>query len=191
MKPWLLFLCLTSTLAVAEDVKILKAEVGQPVVQELMGGCSLRCAFPWTVEVSRAKGRKSVDYATNDSSVNTAWIDDNAAGSIGSKLVFRFPKKLIPEFQDTPFYGIDFADGYLKSDELWKQYSRIKRARLSYNRKALYELSFKDTPRWQKFNFDDILIKAGDEMTLEILEVYPGAANPHVAVTEIVLQGAH
>ena len=26
----------------------IKAVVGQPVLQELMGGCSMRCAFPWT-----------------------------------------------------------------------------------------------------------------------------------------------
>ncbi len=175
----------------ADDLRSLKPEIGPPVIQELMGGCCLRCAFPWTVEVSNAKGKKVADYATNDSSAETAWIDESPGGSIGTKLVFRFPQKLAAELRETPFYGIDFASGNLKSEELWKQYARIKRVRLFYNNQPLYDLIFKDTRRWQKFNFDDILIKPGDQMTLEILEVYPGSRDQHAAVTEIVLQGAH
>jgi hypothetical protein len=108
-------------------------------------------------------------------------------------MIFRFPQKLPRELQETPFYGIDFANGHLKSEELWKQYARIKRARLTYNGKPFGELVFKDTKRWQQFTFDDIMIKAGDQMTMEILEIYPGpgAQGQKVAVTEIVLQGAH
>jgi hypothetical protein len=187
----LLFFLLLPGILAAEDLKPLKPEIGPPVVQELMGGCCLRCAFPWTVEVPNAKGKKTIDYSTNDSSAETAWIDDSPGTSIGTKLVFRFPQKLPAELQETPFYGIDVASGNLKSEDLWKQYSRVKRARLSYNGKPLYDLVFKDTRRWQKFNFDDILIKAGDQMTLEILEVYPGTRDQHVAITEMVLQGAH
>jgi hypothetical protein len=187
----LLFFCLLPGLLFAEDLKALKPENGPPVVQELMGGCCLRCAFPWTVEIPHANGKKSIDYATNDSSADTAWIDDNPSGSIGTKLVFRFPQKLPQELRQMPFYGIDFANGYLKTEDLWKQYSRIKKARMSYNGAPLYDLVFKDTRRWQKFSFDDLFINPGDQMTLEILEVYPGSKDAHVAVTEIVLQGAH
>ena len=32
----------------AQWLPTIKAVVGQPVLQELMGGCSMRCAFPWT-----------------------------------------------------------------------------------------------------------------------------------------------
>ncbi len=192
MKLQLFLLCLIPGILLAEDLKALKPEVGPPVIQELMGGCCLRCAFPWTVEIPGQKGKKAVDYATNDSSADTAWVDENPNGSVGSKLIFRFPQKLPAELQETPFYGIDFASGFLKSEELWKQYARIKRARISYNGKPLYDLVFKDTRRWQKFSFDDILVKAGDQMTMEILEIYPGTQHQkNVAVTEIVLQGAH
>ena len=31
----------------AEEIPQLKARAGMPVIQELMGGCSLTCAFPW------------------------------------------------------------------------------------------------------------------------------------------------
>jgi hypothetical protein len=189
----LLFFCLLPGLLIAGDLQTIKPEIGPPVIQELMGGCSLRCAFPWTVEIPRAKGsgKKAIDYATNDSDASTAWVDDNPAGSIGTKLIFRFPTKLPKELQETPFYGIDVVNGFIKTEELWKQYARIKKARISYNGRPLFDLVFKDTGRWQKFNFDDLMIKSGDEMTLEILEIYPCAQDQHAAVTEIVLQGAH
>lgn len=189
VKIWLILLFLPVALVAEEPV--LKPEIGSPVIQELMGGCSLRCAFPWTVEITHPGGKPAVDYATNDSSADTAWIDNSPKGSAGTKLTFQFPQKLIVELQETPFYGIDVANGFIKTDESWKQYGRIKRARMYYNGRPMYDLHFKDSKRWQKFSFDDIFIKAGDQMTLEILEVYPGAQTQNVAVTEIVLQGAH
>jgi hypothetical protein len=39
--------------------------------------------------------------------------------------------------------------------------------------------------------FPDQFARSGDWMTLEILEIYPGEKGAGVALTEIVLQGAH
>jgi hypothetical protein len=60
-----------------------------------------------------------------------------------------------------------------------------------YNNKPIRDILFPDTPRWAKVGFDDIMVHSGDTMTLEILEVYPGASSKTLAVSEIVLQGAH
>jgi hypothetical protein len=159
-----------------------------------MGGCSLKCAFPWEVNaVSQqspaGKAARPV-YATNDDDATTAWIDDSPE-SIGTKLIFSFPKKLPRELEKTPLYGFDIANGFTKSEILWKSYARVKRARLYYNNKPLYNVEFADTRRWQSFSFEDILIRQGDSMALEILEVYPGTKSQCVAITELVLQGAH
>jgi hypothetical protein len=155
-----------------------------------MGGCSLRCAFPWEVTaISAGKPPKPV-YSTNDDDAITAWIDESPA-SIGTKLVFQFPKKLPKELEDTPFYGFDIANGVVKSEALWKANARIKRAKLYYNNKPLYIIELADTRRWQTISFDDIMARHGDSMTLEILEVYPGTKSQSAAVTELVLQGAH
>ena len=179
---------------VAQNLPTLQAKVTTPVVQELMGGCSLKCAFPWEVTAVPAANAAiktaQVTYATNDDDAVTAWIDQNAS-SIGTKLVFAFPKKLPKELEETPFYGFDLANGNLKSEAAWKETARIKRAKMYYNNKPLYYVEFADTRRWQTISFDDILAHQGDTMTLEILEVYPGTKSQSVAVTELVLQGAH
>jgi hypothetical protein len=67
----------------------------------------------------------------------------------------------------------------------------VKKARLYYNSRPLYFVEFADTRRWQEVVFDDIMVRHGDSMTLEILEVWPGTKSQSVAITEIVLQGAH
>jgi hypothetical protein len=100
----------------------------------------------------------------------------------------------------TPFYGLDFINGAWAPDDggngaamHWRQYARIKKLRLAFNGKTLFDIALADANRWQSVFFDDILLASGDTMTLEILEVYPAAAGPDqpVAVSEIVLQGAH
>ena len=189
-----LFLALVPGALLAQDLPVLKPRVTEPVLQELMGGCSLRCAFPWEVMVVPAPNAAiktpQPDYATNDNYAASAWIDQNAS-SIGTKLVFSFPKKIPKVLEQTPFYGFDIANGNLKSEALWKETARVKKARMYYNNKPLYDIEFADTRRWQSFSFDDIFIRQGDTMTLEILEVYPGTKSQSAAITEVVLQGAH
>jgi hypothetical protein len=174
----------------------LKPKIGAPILEELMGGCSLHCAFPWQVFVFGEKPQPI--YSTNDDCARTAWIDDRAGGSIGSKLEFVFPDRSVREMPGTPLYGFDIINGDWSPDDgaggnlrRWKQHARIRKLQLAYDDQPLYTVVLADTPRWQTVWFDDIIIKPGDRMTFEILEVYPGRENPGVAVSEIVLQGAH
>ena len=88
------------------------------------------------------------------------------------------------------FYGIDFINGHWKSEELWQQYGRVKRLRMMYNGKVIAVLQLADTRRWQRITFPDIMVKAGDVLSLQVMEYYPGK-KPGVALSEIVLQGAH
>lgn len=192
-------LCLILFLAAvprAGALPTLKAKIGPPVVEELMGGCSLHCAFPW--QVFAIGGKSQPVYSTNDNSARTAWIDDRPGGSVGSKLEFVFPDRLVREMPGTPLYGFQIIDGNWAPDDgtggnirAWKQHARIKKLQLAYNGQALYTVALADSPRWQSVWFDDIFIKPGDRMTFEILEVYPGRETPGAAVSEIVLQGAH
>ena len=129
-------------------------------------------------------------YTLDDNDASTAWIDPNP--TIGTKLQFQFPAKLPPELNGTPpFYGFDIANGVIRPSKAFKDHARIKKAKLFYNGKALYFVVFGDTYRWQHVNFADIMANQGDNMILEILDVYPGTKSPNAAVTEIILQGAH
>ncbi len=169
---------------------MIKAKVGVPVIQQLMGGCSLRCAFGWTTQALAPGKPLTPIYSLDDSYAASAWIGPNP--SVGTKLVLRFPEKLPAEFYgNIPFDGFDIANGRIVPIEEFKFYSRVKRMRMSYNDKPLYDIALADTYRWQKVMFDDIMANQGGTVTLEILEVYPGTRTPNAAVTELVLQGAH
>ncbi len=168
-----------SGLAVASDIR---ASPGPPVVQELMGGCSLTCSFPWNAEASNEKLA-----ALNDSEAGTAWT----GARVGDMLVFQFPKDLPRELNGTPFYGIDLANGRQRPAAAFAEYGRIKSLRLSHNGKPVHTIHWDDTRRWQQAEFDDIFLNVGDTLSLEILEIYPGTKFPTAAITEIVLQGAH
>jgi hypothetical protein len=182
---------LTVLWSTAHAQDLAKAKVEEPVLQELMGGCSLKCAFAWGVQV-RAPGVRSAPVnVLNDDNAQTAWTAPPGTTGVGVKFQFLFPKKLPSELQGTPLYGLDLINGVWKSEEEWKAHGRVKKARLYYNDKPFLDVVFADSRRWQRVSFPDILVRAGDWMTLEILEVYPGVNNSGAAITEVVLQGAH
>jgi hypothetical protein len=79
----------------AQWLPTIKAVVGQPVLQELMGGCSMQCAFPWTTSALVSGKSPQIVYTLDDNDASTAWIDPNP--TIGTKLQFQFPAKLPSE----------------------------------------------------------------------------------------------
>jgi hypothetical protein len=171
---------------------VLKAKVADPVLEELMGGCSLKCSFRWTVETVSTPGQPTRPVTTlNDESPVTAWLAEMPNGAAPASLRLRMPKKIPAEMEgEVPLYGVEIINGHWKSDEDWKRWGRVKRARLSYNGRVLGEVVFADSRRWQRLTFDDIMIRSGDFLTLDILEIYPGTGGG-VALSEIVLSGGH
>ncbi len=170
---------------------LLKPKVEEPALQETMGGCSLKCAFSWSVEVQPTAGKARSIKMLNDENAETAWVADAGTSGVGVRFKFVFPKKLIGELEGTPFYGLDIINGVWKTEQEWKAHGRVKRVRLYYNGKPLCDVAFADSRRWQRLSFPDILVHSGDSMTMEILEIYPGENGAGAAITEIVLQGAH
>lgn len=177
--------------AAARSVRVRAAA---PVLEELMGGCSLRCAFPWRVEVRPAgAGKASAAKALHDEKARAGWVALNGAEVIGTKFHFVFPAKLPAEIEgQTPVYQLDLINGLWRSEEEWEKHARLRKARLFYNDRLLGTLNFPDTRRWIEVEFPDQMVKSGDSMTLEVLEVYPGKdPQAGLAITEFVLQGAH
>ncbi len=182
-----LLLCLGLPRLAAADPPLIQAVVSHPVVPELMGGCSLRCAFPWQTFATLPGQASTPVYTLDDNDKDTAWT----GAVVGAKLSFVFPKKLPKELNDTPFYGFDMANGNLQTDSLFKEYGRVKKVRLFYNGRAFADVALADSRRWQEVSFDDIMARQGDVFSMQILEVYPGVKYPTAAITELILQGAH
>jgi hypothetical protein len=173
------------TAALAQDAAEIKPEIGTPVIDDLMGGCSLTCSFPWSAMTEG--DRESKIAAVNDSLSATAWTE----ARVGDRLKFQFPANLPRELNGTPFYGVDFANGAVKPLREFSAYGRLKKVLLRHNGRAVHTFRLADNWRWQHFTFPDIFLNVGDTLELEILEIYPGKKHPTAAITEIVLQGAH
>jgi len=195
MKPH--SLALLATLLFGEsaqaDPAALKAKVEEPALEETMGGCSLKCAFAWSVEVQAAGGQKpAATKSLNDESAETAWIAAPGTTGVGARLKLIFPKKLHAEIEGhTPLYGLDIINGAWRTEQQWKAHARVKKARLYYRDKPLADVTFSDSRRWQRVIFPDVFVRSGDSMTFEILEIHPGEKGAGVAISEIVLEGAH
>jgi hypothetical protein len=187
MRRLLLILCLVLPALALADPPLIESTVGHPVVPELMGGCSMKCAFPWTTEAILPGKAPIPVYTLDDNDKDTAWTD----AVVGAKLTFAFPKKLPKELNGTPFYGFDIANGNIHTDDTFTQWGRIKKVRLFYNGKPFADVALADSRRWQNVFFDDIMASQGDVFSMQILEVYPGAKYPTAAITELILQGAH
>ena len=187
----MLLICWGLATPVRAELPQSQAEAADPVTPESMGGCSIRCSIQWSVtSMKKGSDKESRVIVLSDNKANTAWRDDT--GGIGVKFIFHFPEKLPEEMNGkVPYYGIDLANGDLRSEEARKASARLKKVRMYYNNKPVRDITFPDTPRWAKVGFEEIMVRSGDTMTLEVLEVYPGASSKTLVISEIVLQGAH
>jgi hypothetical protein len=177
-----------SGIAEADSLPQLRAKVREPVLQELMGGCSLRCAFFWESWAGTPPALKPASELCDDDAV-TAWISTSQGP--GERLEFRIPKHLPPDCRDTPFYGLSIANGLIRSLQEFRADARVKTMTLFVNHRPIAQLHLADTWRWQDFSFPDIFLNQGDVIALSIDELYPGKTTQQPAITEVVLQGAH
>ena len=194
MKRHLLFLCSFLAIALTVDMQaaplpLLKPKVGAPVLQELMGGCSLRCAFFWDTWAGSPSTTLKPASELCDDDAMTAWISPSQGS--GGRIEFRLPKHLPRDCRDTPFYGISIANGVIRSLQEFHSYARVKTMTLAVNGKPVAQLRLADNWRWQDFNFPDIFLNQGDIISVNIDELYPGKDSQQAGITEIVLQGAH
>jgi hypothetical protein len=87
------FILLSCGVLGAEEIPQLKAKAGVPLIQELMGDCSLTSAFPWEAVTGTSTfggGIGALNDADSDADSLTAWTN----AQIGDTLIFKFPSNL-------------------------------------------------------------------------------------------------
>ena len=161
-------------------------------------GCSWYCGGGED-SISASSYLKSADTTVNylpkntgDLSFETAWIEGAKGYGIGEYLVYHF-RRTAPRI--TLIY---IANGYVKSPELWQEYSRVKKLKMYIDDKPFAILNLEDSRREQIFKFEPIGHKNRElaswddpkwTMKFEILEVYKGDKYDHVAISEIYFDG--
>lgn len=166
-------------------------EVVESVWDIINGGCSWYCSggnykVSSSSELAGQKNNKYSDVFANDLSYKTAWIEGKEDSGIGEFIEYSF-KNEAPRIT-----SIIISNGYMKSNNTWKNNNRVKSLKLYINGKVFGILKLTDTKTDQIFKLGTFgHNEDGSDLVLrfEILEVYLGEKYNDTAITEIYFDG--
>ncbi|MDR3272884.1 MAG: hypothetical protein LBT29_05345 [Flavobacteriaceae bacterium] len=152
-------------------------------------GCSWYCGGgPDRIFASsELKPSGNLTYKANnahDFSLRTAWVEGVQGYGIGESITYRF-EKLSP-----PVTTVEIFNGYMKSDEVWQDNSRVKQLKVYVNGNPYALLNLKDIKSRQLFKIGSHQGKKSDlYLKFEIVDVYPGDKYDDTAISEIEFDG--
>ena len=151
------------------------------------GGCSWYCGGGnYKIKASSSLGVSYKAEFANDLSYKTAWVEGKKDEGIGEYLEYYFKN-------DSPrITEIIISNGYMKSEETWKNNNRVKKLKLYVNGVPFGILNLKDSRTDQYFEVGTLgHNKNGTDLILkfEILEVYKGSKYNDTEITEIYFDG--
>jgi len=139
-----------------------------------------------------------------DYNIHTAWIESEQVKGVGSK--FGFKLAAIPNIRPlTIFEGRCYVmNGHYNTEKTWNEHSRVKKLQAYLNDVSLAVIELDDFRGVQVFDLSPFyrqsenepnkknrpLIKEGDILNFEILEVYPGSKYQQTAISEFFTNGA-
>jgi hypothetical protein len=166
-------------------------EVVESVWDIIEGGCSWYCGGGnyKVVASSELDSNNQNNYAAknaNDLDYKTAWVEGVSGAGIGEYIEYSF-KNNSPRIT-----SIIISNGYMKSDEAWKNNNRVKSLKLYINGKVFGTLNLTDSKTDQAFKLGTFgHNEDGSDLVLrfEILEVYKGSKYDDTVITEIYFDG--
>lgn len=183
---------LTETEKVELDTLVRKyGEVVESVWDVVDGGCSWYCGggnykVSASSELTTQNHNSYKAKSANDLSYLTAWVEGKKGSGIGEYIEYSF-KNNSPRIT-----SIIISNGYMKSENTWKNNNRVKSLKLYVNGKVFGILNLTDSKTDQTFKLgtfghnedgSDLILK------FEILEVYKGDKYDDTAITEIYFDG--
>ena len=180
----------TTTASEQKELNILLEKYGEVVENAwdiIDGGCSWYCGGGnYKIKASSSLGDSYKAEFANDLSYKTAWVEGKKDEGIGEYLEYYFKN-------DSPrITEIIISNGYMKSEETWKNNNRVKKLKLYVNGVPFGVLNLKDSRTDQYFSVGTLgHNKNGTDLILkfEILEVYKGSKYNDTAITEIYFDG--
>ena len=173
-----------------KELNILLEKYGEVVENAwdiIDGGCSWYCGGGnYKIKASSSLGDSYKAEFANDLSYKTAWVEGKKDEGIGEYLEYYFKN-------DSPrITEIIISNGYMESEETWKNNNRVKKLKLYVNSVPFGILNLKDSRTDQYFSVGTLgHNKNGTDLILkfEILEVYKGSKYNDTAITEIYFDG--
>ena len=151
-------------------------------------GCSWYCGGgPYKISASSIlnENQNYSDQNIHDFDLLTGWVPKSKNG-IGESISFHFKPKS-PRINAIVIYN-----GYIKTNELWKNNSRAKKIKLKIDNKTIAILELEDTTASQRFEIEPIQSTIENQdlvLTLEILESYEGEKHTDLVISEINFDG--
>ncbi len=166
-------------------------EVVESVWEIIDGGCSWYCGggnykVSASSELIIQNKNKYEAKLANDLSYKTAWVEGKKDSGIGEYIEYFFKNK------SPRITSIIISNGYMKSDDTWKNNNRVKALKLYVNGNVFGILNLTDTKTDQAFDIGTLEHnKDGSDLVLkfEILDVYKGDKYNDTAITEIYFDG--
>ena len=154
-------------------------------------GCSWYCAaYPKTISAtSSLDGSDIINYQPenlHDFDLQTAWVEGMDEHGVGEEITIEF--ELPPNLKLT---HVEIYNGYLKSEETWKNNSRVKMLSFYANDDFVGFMELADSQLMQRFDIGEV---GSDDsgnllLTFHILEVYEGDKYMDTAISEINFDG--
>lgn len=163
-------------------------------IWDTMGaGCSWYCGgTPNKVEASSTLNNSASGISYNaanahDFSLKTAWVEGVKGYGIGESLTYYFDN------ENPRITRILIYNGYVKSEQVWKSNSRVKKLKVYENDELIALLELADTRALQTFEMPNPLGRRTDGAELilqfEIADVYKGNTYDDTAITELYFDG--
>jgi len=165
----------------------------------LKPGCSWYCSGGEdTISASSSLSAQSnVNYRANnihDLNYKTAWVEGVKGYGIGEWIMYHFPP------QTPRITELIVVNGYAKSEQTWKDNSRVKKLKMSINGKPFAILALANSRQEQHFKIEPVgnadrkdLEKLQKQpwwtIKFEIMDVYKGDKYDDTAITEIYFNG--
>mgnify|MGYP006284875947 CR=1 FL=1 len=175
------------------DANFFETINGKP--SQVLPGCSWYCggqvhAFNAT---SQLPAYESVNYGpqqAHDFDVQTAWVEGKEGHGIGERLTYTFDMREHDE-HNLGITHLLIANGYKKSEALWRKNNRVKRLRVYINQKVHCDVILQDVFTFQRVRIGDVSLPQKNVLTMsfEIREVYPGDRYQDTAISELLIDG--
>ena len=167
----------------------------------------IETTLPVVSSVLPSQGKNTYGPANvQDFNIRTAWIPSSRNKGIGEwiEFVFNYPEYAPGYGEVYQFYGLIFIfNGYCKSEQVWRDNSRVKKLKVYYNGHPLCYVQLQDNWYFQSFNIGKFFkyrvarkymdapyeIVNGDRLRFEIVEVYKGDKYDDVGISEFDCAG--
>ena len=155
----------------------------------VLSSCSEDCDISQMIDFSIEASSEHTEQAGNNYSVEnltdgdpeTAWIEGVYGYGHGEVITVSTSGKFIIE-------GFAVRNGYCKPGGAWWENARVRKFIVYLNDAPLMVAELEDTMDMQVIMFpDQLFLDPDDNLTFEILEIYPGATYRDAAVSELSL----